>query len=330
VEDIEFSVTVSAGVAVFPKDGEDPHVLLRNSDTAMYRSKRKGRDTYEMFSPEMSDTVFKRVEIDNRLRHALENERFTLMYQALMNAQTNEVVGAEALLRWEDEELGNVSPDVFVPLAEESGLIVDIGGWALDRACADIKRLQQVGDNVQRYMAVNLSSRQFRGKGIVDKVADALSKYDLSGESLGLEITERLLMKDVPEVVATLNQFKEMGIRLSIDDFGTGYSSLSYLKRFPFDVLKIDQAFVKDIGKDPDDEALCEAIISMAHSLGLSLIGEGVENEEQYEFLQSRGTEVIQGYYVSKPLDFNAFMQFVDSKDPDFNRGSGTIVNFPK
>ena len=330
IEDIEFSVTVSAGVAIFPKDGDDPHVLLRNSDTAMYRSKRKGRDTYEMFSPEMSDTVFRRVEIDNRLRHALENENFTLMYQALMDAQTQEVVGAEALLRWEDEELGTVAPDVFVPLAEESGLIVDIGGWALDRACADIKRLQQISTNSQNYVAVNLSSRQFRGKGIVNEVADALSKYDISGESLGLEITERLLMKDAPEIVATLNQFKEMNIRLSIDDFGTGYSSLSYLKRFPFDVLKIDKAFVKDIGKDPDDEALCEAIISMAHSLGLSLIGEGVENEEQFEFLRSRGTEVIQGYYISKPLEFNEFVRLVDRKKLDLDHKSGTVVNFPK
>jgi diguanylate cyclase (GGDEF)-like protein len=330
IENMEFSVTVSAGVAIFPKDGEDPHVLLRNSDTAMYRSKRKGRDTYEMFSPEMSDTVFKRVEIDSRLRYALENERFTLMYQALMNAETHEIVGAEALLRWEDEELGNVAPDVFIPLAEESGLIVNIGGWALDRACADMKRLQQVDDNIQRYIAVNLSSRQFREKGIVDVVGNALSKHGLSGECLGLEITERLLMKDVPEVVTTLNKFKEMGIRLSIDDFGTGYSSLSYLKRFPFDVLKIDQDFVRDIGKDPDDEALCEAIISMAHSLSLSLIGEGVENKEQFEFLKSRGTEVIQGYYVSKPLDFNGFLQLVDTKSLDLGRESNTVVNFPK
>jgi len=330
IEGMEFSVTVSAGVAIFPKDGEDPHVLLRNSDTAMYRSKRKGRDTYEMFSPEMSDTVFKRVEIDNRLRHALENKNFKLMYQALMNAQTREIVGAEALLRWEDEELGTVAPDVFVPLAEESGLIVDIGAWALDRACADIKRMQGIDGSDHRYVAVNLSSRQFRVKGIVDEVAGALSKHGVSGESLGLEITERLLMKDVPEVVATLNQFKEMGVRLSIDDFGTGYSSLSYLKRFPFDVLKIDQAFVKDIGKDPDDEALCEAIISMAHSLGLSLIGEGVENEEQYEFLRSRGTETIQGYYVSKPLYFDEFMQLVGAKTIDLERKSANVVKFPK
>ena len=311
IEEMEFSVTVSAGVALFPKDGEDPHVLLRNSDTAMYRSKRKGRDTYEMFSPEMSDTVFKRVEIDSKLRHALEDGKFRLNYQALMDAQTREIVGAEALIRWEDEDLGDVSPEVFVPLAEESGLIVDIGEWVLDQACADMKQLQLEYPARELYVAINLSGRQFRGKGIVDQVAACLKRHNLAGDSLELEITERLLMKDVPEVITTLNQFKEMNIRLSIDDFGTGYSSLSYLKRFPFDVLKIDQAFVKDIGIDKDDTALCEAIIAMAHSLGLSIIAEGVENEAQFEFLRLRGAETIQGFYISKPVGIEGFRKLL-------------------
>lgn len=311
IEEMEFSVTVSAGVALFPKDGQDPHVLLRNADTAMYRSKRKGRDTYEMFSPEMSDTVFKRVEIDSKLRRALECEQLTLKYQALMDTRSQEIVGAEALIRWEDDELGDVSPDVFVPLAEESGLIVDIGEWVLDQASADISQLQMETANFELYVAINLSGRQFRGKGIVEQVSSSLNKYGLSGESLELEITERLLMKDVPEVITTLNQFKEMNIRLSIDDFGTGYSSLSYLKRFPFDVLKIDQAFVKDIGIDKDDTALCEAIIAMAHSLGLSIIAEGVETEDQFEFLRQRGTETIQGYYISMPVDFEGFRKLL-------------------
>jgi len=316
IEEMEFSVTVSAGVALFPKDGEDPHVLLRNADTAMYRSKRKGRDTYEMFSPEMSDTVFKRVEIDSKLRRALEEDKFELKYQALMDTQTREIVGAEALIRWEDEDLGFVSPEVFVPLAEESGLIVDIGAWVMDQACAGIKQLQAEHPGRELYIAINLSSRQFRGRGIVGLVSDTLQKHNLSGDSLELEITERLLMKDVPEVIATLNKFKEMGIRLSIDDFGTGYSSLSYLKRFPFDVLKIDQAFVKDIGIDQDDTALCEAIIAMAHSLGLSIIAEGVETKEQYEFLRQRGTETIQGYYIAKPVDLDGFRELLGQKVP--------------
>ena len=200
---------------------------------------------------------------------------------------------------------------MFVPLAEESGLIVDIGNWVLDRACGDIKQLQIDSPGREMYVAINLSGRQFRGKGIAESVSGVLSRHGLQGDSLELEITERLLMKDVPEVIATLNQFKEMDIRLSIDDFGTGYSSLSYLKRFPFDVLKIDQAFVKDIGVDSDDTALCEAIIAMAHSLGLSLIAEGVETREQFEFLQKRGTEVVQGYYIGKPVDIAGFRQLV-------------------
>jgi diguanylate cyclase (GGDEF)-like protein/PAS domain S-box-containing protein len=314
IEEMEFSVTVSAGVALFPKDGEDPHVLLRNADTAMYRSKRKGRDTYEMFSPEMSDTIFRRVEIDSKLRRALEEEKLTLKYQALMDTETHEIVGAEALIRWEDEELGEISPDVFVPLAEESGLIVEIGEWVIDQACAGIKQLQIENPGRELYIAINLSGRQFRGRGIVGMVSDILQKHNLSGDSLELEITERLLMKDVPEVIVTLNQFKQMDIRLSIDDFGTGYSSLSYLKRFPFDVLKIDQAFVRDIGVDQDDTALCEAIIAMAHSLGLSIIAEGVETKDQYEFLSQRGTETIQGYYISRPVDLDGFRQLLGQK----------------
>ncbi len=315
VDDIEFTVTVSVGIAVFPRDGKDAHMLLRNADTAMYRSKRKGRGICEVFTPEMSDIVIKRVELDNKIRHALEDGCFYLKYQALMDTQSHSIVGAEALLRWEDEGLGDVSPDVFVPLAEESGIIVDIGKWVIDAVCADVKRWQNATGNLDLYMAINLSGRQFRGKTIGSEVSSLLSKHNLSGRSLELEITERLLMKDVPEVISMMNQFREMDIRLSIDDFGTGYSSLSYLKRFPFDVLKIDKAFVRDIGIDPDDSALCEAIIAMAHSLGLGVIGEGVENQKQFEFLKQRGTEVIQGYYVSRPMVYDEFTRFAALSD---------------
>ena len=311
VQDMEFSVTASAGIAIFPQDGDDPHILLRNADTAMYRSKRKGRNTYEVFTTEMSDVVMKRVEIDNKLRHALTEGDFYLKYQALMDAKAQVIVGAEALIRWEDSELGEVSPEEFVPLAEESGLIVEIGEWVLDTALADVKKWREHSDHKDFYIAINLSSRQFRGKDIVKTIAAYLKKYDLPGNCLELEITERLLMKDVPHVISILDQFKEMEITLSIDDFGTGYSSLSYLKRFPFDVLKIDKAFVSDIGEDPDDTALCDAIIAMAHSLGLSIIGEGVETKMQFEFLQERGVETIQGYYVSMPMVQEEFLKFI-------------------
>ncbi len=313
IQDMEFSVTASVGIAIFPRDGDDPHVLLRNADTAMYRSKRKGRDTYQVFTPEMGDVIMKRVEIDSKLRRALEDKDFYLKYQPLMDAKCGVVVGAEALIRWDDAQLGEVSPEEFVPLAEESGLIVEIGHWVFDTALAAVKKWRENSAHKDFYIAINLSSRQFRGKDIVKTIAGYLDKYDLPGESLELEITERLLMKDVPHVVSILNQFKEMNIRLSIDDFGTGYSSLSYLKRFPFDVLKIDKAFISDIGEDPDDTALCDAIIAMAHSLGLSIIGEGVENKIQFDFLHKRGVEIIQGYYVSEPLVQEAFVAFIDS-----------------
>ena len=311
IQGMEFSVTASVGVSIFPQDGDDPHVLLKNADTAMYRSKRKGGNTYEIFTPEMGDVVMKRVEIDNKLRHALEGGDFYLKYQALMDSQSKSIVGAEALIRWDDDELGEVSPEEFVPLAEESGLIVEIGEWVLDTALASTKKWREQTDNKDFYIAINLSSRQFRGKDIVNNIADALKQYDLPGSCLELEITERLLMKDVPHVVYLLEQFKAMGIRLSIDDFGTGYSSLSYLKRFPFDVLKIDKSFISGIGENVDDSALCEAIIAMAHSLGLSIIGEGVETREQFEFLDKRGVETIQGYYISEPMVYEEFMKFI-------------------
>jgi len=311
IQDMEFSVTASVGIAIFPQDGDDPHILLRNADTAMYRGKRKGRNTFEVFTPEMGDVVMKRVEIDSKLRRALENGDFYLQYQPLMDARRQCIVAAEALIRWKDEELGMVSPEDFVPLAEESGLIVEIGDWVIDTALADVKKWREHFEHKDFYMAINLSSRQFRGKDMVKKIADSLKRHDLPGSCLELEITERLLMKDVPHVVSILNQFKEMGIRLSIDDFGTGYSSLSYLKRFPFDVLKIDKSFINDIADDPDDRALCDAIIAMAHSLGLSVIGEGVENKEQFDFLDQRGVEIIQGYYVSPPMVNDDFVKFI-------------------
>ena len=315
IQKMEFSVTASVGVAIFPQDGDDPHVLLRNSDTAMYRSKRKGRATYEMFTQEMGDVVMKQVEIDSKLRHALDNGDFYLKYQALLDAETQTIVGAEALIRWEDEILGKVSPDEFIPLAEESGLIVDIGNWVLDTGLENVKRWREKTDSKDVYIAINLSSRQFRAKDIVQTIAEKLKHFDLPGSCLELEITERLLMKDVPLVINILNQFKTMGIRLSIDDFGTGYSSLSYLKRFPFDVLKIDRSFISGIGENLDDSALCDAIIAMSHSLGLSIIGEGVETQEQFTYLNERGVEILQGYYISEPMLADDFLAFISLSD---------------
>lgn len=315
IDNMEFSVTASIGVSIFPEDGDDPHRLLRNADTAMFRSKRKDRGTVEIFTPDMSDRIIRQVELDSKLRHAIRDGNLYLKYQALMDTATQGLVGAEALLRWEDDELGDISPEVFIPLAEESGAIVELGNWVIEQACHDVSRWNAITDGNDMYAALNLSSRQFRAKGFSKQIADALARHNLEGRHLELEITERLLMKDVPEVISILNEFKEQDIKLSIDDFGTGYSSLSYLKRFPFDVLKIDKAFVQDIGVDPDDESLCEAIIVMAHSLGLSVIAEGVETEEQFEFLRRRGTETIQGYYVSKPMTQDEFVQFISVAD---------------
>lgn len=313
IEDKEFSITASIGVSLYPNDGDEPHVLLRNADTAMYRSKHQGRNTVQMYKPEMNDSLSRRVEIEGKLLHALEEERFHLMYQPLVDAQTQNIIGAEALLRWNDDELGEVPPEVFVPYAEETGIIVDISNWVIGQACKDLKQWHEISGNNKLYNAINLSTRQFRDEGLVQIVSNAIAQNGLPGHGIELEITERMLMKDVSKVLTMLNRFKEMGILLSIDDFGTGYSSLSYLKRFPFDVMKIDRAFVKDIGVDPDDEALCDAVIAIGHSLGLKIIGEGVETKEQFDFLRTRGTEVIQGYYFSRPLLHEEFIEQIKS-----------------
>lgn len=302
INEKEFSITASIGIAIYPYDGDDPHVLLRNSDTAMYRSKRKGRNTMEMYAPEMNDTVVKRVEIESKLIHALENERFHLMYQPLVDSTDKKLIGAEALLRWNDKELGDVPPEVFIPFAEESGLIVDISNWVIEQACKDLKQWHEITGEENMYAAINLSSRQFRGGGLVDVVGNALKKNNIPGHCVELEITERMLMKDVSDVIVMLNQFKEMGIHLSIDDFGTGYSSLSYLKRFPIDTIKIDRSFIRDVTVDPDDAAIAQAIIAMGRSLKLHVIAEGVETQEQLAFLREQQCHGMQGYLFSRPV----------------------------
>lgn len=307
----EFHLTASIGIAGFPDDGSDPHALLANGDTAMYRSKSRGRNTFSFFTREMNELARRRMELEAELRYAIERNELALYFQPQINLANGAIVGAEALLRWKNQKLGWVSPIDFIPVAEDTGLIEDIGQWVLSRACETAKKWQASGLTGLR-VAVNISPRQFRNGRCIDELHAALTKSQLSPALLELEVTESLLLENTDQISTWLREIKNAGVRLSLDDFGTGYSSLSYLKRFPFDGLKIDRSFVMDVMNDPNDAELCKAIITIANSLNLEVVGEGAETVEQLDFLRQYGADMAQGYYYSKPLpelDFITFAQ---------------------
>jgi diguanylate cyclase (GGDEF)-like protein/PAS domain S-box-containing protein len=295
----EFHITTSIGIAMCPGDGEDAESLMRNADTAMYRAKDRGRDNYKLYAPAMNSRIAERLALENSLRHALERDEFVVHYQPQVNLETGRIVGVEALVRWQHPERGLVSPVEFIPVAEETGLIVPLGAWVLRTACAQSKAWQDAGLPPMR-MAVNLSARQFQRRDLLDTVAAALAETGLAPEYLQLEITEGAAMQDVDQTLAILRELREAGVQLSIDDFGTGHSSLSYLKRFPIDVVKIDQSFVQDLTLDPNDAAIASTIIVMAHNLGLKVIAEGVETAEQLAFLRERDCDEMQGFLFSR------------------------------
>ncbi|WP_371417310.1 EAL domain-containing protein [Noviherbaspirillum sp. UKPF54] len=298
---LELQVTCSVGVSVFPDDGSDAETLLRHADSAMYKAKELGRNTFQYFSAEMNRHATQRLELLNSLRHALANGEFVLQYQPKVQLATARVIGAEALIRWHSAARGMVSPGDFIPLAEESGLIIAIGEWVLRTACAQNVAWQRAG-HPPLPIAVNLSPRQLARDDIVDVVADALQSAGLEPRWLELEITENDVMRDVDKSLATLIRLKQLGVKISIDDFGTGYSSLNYLKRFPVDTLKIDRSFVSDIAADADDAAIVKAVISLAHILNLNVVAEGVETDGQRRFLVENGCDEVQGYYFGRPM----------------------------
>ena len=297
----ELRITCSIGIACYPKDGEDQLTLLKNADAAMYRAKELGRNNAQYYETGMNAKAMERLELENGLYQALARNEFMLHYQPQVDLRTGEIVGMEALVRWLHPVRGLVSPAVFIPVAEASGLIVSLGEWVLRTACAQNKAWQLAG-LPPISVAVNLSARQFRQPDLVERVTEILRETELDSTYLELELTESLVMQDVEKTIGTLGRLKAMGIKLSIDDFGTGYSSLSYLKRFPIDTLKIDQSFVRDITTDPDDAAIAKSIISMAHDMQLRVIAEGVETEAQKSFLSLRRCDEMQGYFFSKPL----------------------------
>ena len=297
----EFVVTSSIGVSLFPDDGSDLDTLLRNADVAMYQAKNAGRNSVRFYSGTMSLRSLERLELENGLRYALQRDQLKLYYQPQIDVATQRMVCVEALLRWNHPERGDIPPDKFIPLAEECGLIAPLGEWVLTTACRQIKEWQDKFDD-QLTIAVNVSSQQFFHSDVADVVLKAIFEASLKPSSLTLELTETILMNDVEKTIATLTKLRDAGTSLAMDDFGTGYSSLSYLKRLPLDTLKIDRSFVMDLENNSDDAAICAAIIAMAHNLGLKVIAEGVETQEQLNYLSDQGCDEIQGFLISKPL----------------------------
>jgi diguanylate cyclase (GGDEF)-like protein/PAS domain S-box-containing protein len=312
VDGHKFFVSCSIGLSFYPRDGSDVDTLLKNADVAMYRAKERGRNTFQFYTPAMNQRVTERLSLESRLRQAMENNEFALHYQPTLDLRSGRIVGSEALLRWLPADGGMVMPATFIPLAEETGLIIPIGEWVLRTACAHNKMLQDSGLPPMR-VAVNISARQFEAPMIKTMVSEALSGAGMDPGFLELEMTESLVMPHPEEAIDLLRELKEMGLRLAIDDFGTGYSSLSYLQRFPVDRLKIDQSFVRDIGTDPNDGGaiIARAIISLGHSLGINVIAEGVSSPEQLAFLRENSCDEMQGHLFSTAVPIEELRRMI-------------------
>ena len=306
LEGQECRVTASIGIAMYPADGEDEQTLMKNADSAMYYAKEEGKNNYQFYLKEINSQSLERLTLENNLRQAMTRDEFQLHYQAKVDLRNGGITGVEALLRWNNAALGVVSPAKFIPVAEETGLIVPIGRWVLRTACEQNVEWQRQGLPPIR-MAVNLSVRQFADEGLVRDIAAILADTGMSPPLLELEITEGMIIHNVDRAIKLLGAIKEMGVRLAIDDFGTGYSSLGQLKNFPIDTLKVDRSFIRDLATDSEDKAITSAIIAMGKTLSLTVVAEGVETLEQQNFLQEQSCDEMQGYYFSKPVAADDF-----------------------
>jgi diguanylate cyclase (GGDEF)-like protein len=309
----ELFITPSIGVSLFPAHGHNAQTLLSNADAAMYMAKKLGGNNVQVFAANMKTSFPERLKLENDLRRALERREFELHYQPKIDVKGGRIAGMEALLRWRNPERGLVSPNDFIPLAEETGLIVPIGRWVIEEACAQNKAWQDKGLGKLR-VSVNISAVQFRQKDLLDTIDHALKQSGLAPEYLEVEITESTVMQNASEATVTLERLSRTGVMISIDDFGTGYSSLSYLKSFPLNTLKIDRSFIRELSEDSDDAAIVRAIIGLAHNLRLRVVAEGVETKQQLDFLRLLGSDEYQGYFCSRPLtvtDFERYMRDV-------------------
>jgi len=297
----ETYVSASVGITLFPSDGEEAGALIMNADTAMFRAKEQGRNTYQFFTREMNERARERLRTDTALRRAIERGEFLLYYQPRVDLKSGAICGVEALLRWQHPDKGTVLPAEFIPVLEDSGLIVPVGEWVTREVCGQILAWKKAGIAVPP-AAINLSARQFQQKDLEPTVRRILQETGVDPSHLEFELTESLLMKEPEAAARTLRGLKESGVKISVDDFGTGYSSLAYLKRFPIDSLKIDHAFIRDVTTNPEDAAITLAIIGLAHSLKLNVVAEGVETEGQVSFLSRHDCDEMQGFYFSKPV----------------------------
>jgi diguanylate cyclase len=321
LDEHELRIGSSIGISVYPEHGDSATRLIANADAAMYYVKKSGRSNFAFFTPEMSTFFPKRLALESELRAALEKGQLVLHYQPKVDMRSGNIVGMEALVRWQHPQRGMIAPSEFIPFAEETGLIVPLGRWVLQEACRQNRAWQELGI-ADPVVAVNISGVQFQQRDLVETVADALETSGLAARHLELEITESVVMQNAPEAIVMLEQLHRMGVGLSIDDFGTGYSSLNYLKRFPIDTLKIDQSFIRDISSDNDDAAIVRAIIALAHGMRLRVVAEGVETVGQLEFLRALGNDQYQGYLYSKPLpaaemEMRLLAKAEGGRDPD-------------
>jgi EAL domain-containing protein (putative c-di-GMP-specific phosphodiesterase class I) len=301
IDQQDLHIDGSIGISIYPADGQDAETLIKNADTAMYHAKERGHNNYQFFTTQMNLKAVERQSLEGSLRRAIERQEFLLHYQPKVNLDTGEITGVEALIRWQQPDRGFVPPSQFVPIAEDCGLILQIGSWVMREACRQGRSWQDAGLSALP-IAVNVSAVEFRHKGFVESVRNILSETGLDARYLELELTEGVLMEDAESATAVLQELKGMGVHLAVDDFGTGYSSLSYLRQFPIDVLKIDQSFVQQITADPDDSSIVSALISMARSLKHMVVAEGIETEEQRAYLQTQSCAQGQGYLFSRPL----------------------------
>lgn len=306
-------VTASIGVAFYPQDGDSAGVLTKNADIAMYQAKTTGKNSYHLFTSDLSDRINYLQQLEGNLRQAITNKEFTVFYQPKIDPTMGRIVGAEALVRWQQHDGTIISPDAFIPLAEETGLIIPLGEQVLDLACGMVRKFNSLG-YTNLSVSVNLSPHQFSQVNLVERIIAILQKHKVPCSQLELEITETTIMTNTVKTIDTLNELVTSGIKISIDDFGTGYSSLYYLKMFPIDTLKIDRSFIRDMTTDPSDALLVETIILMAHNLGINVVAEGVETKEQLDRLIGYDCDQIQGYYYSKPLPLEAFLTFLEKQ----------------
>jgi diguanylate cyclase (GGDEF)-like protein/PAS domain S-box-containing protein len=316
IEQGEFLVSCSIGVALHPEDGEEALTLLKHADSAMYRAKDSGRNNFQFFTRELNALMTEQLELETHLRRALERNQFVLRYQPRVNLVNGQIVGAEALLRWRIPQRGTIPPLRFIALAEETGLIVPIGKWVLQTACAQNKAWQDAGV-APIVVSVNVSPRQFRHESLVQTVAEALASTGLEPRYLELELTESMVMHDAPQLVAMLDELKELGVKIAVDDFGTGYSSLSYLKRFPVDRLKVDRSFVEHMTTEADDATIVRAIIALGHNLGLKVVAEGVETAQQARALRAYQCDEAQGFMFARAVSARDLPRLITRSRPD-------------